>query len=433
MIDSAAFRHRRARIADSLPLENALLLVAAGDPIPLPETSDQHYPYRAHAAYRYLAGIEAPGAVLAFDPADGPESGWVSFVPRVTADERIWEGRRQPPGRPIDELAAWLETRTGRPICNLGARLPDLPASAELEAACRQALLHARRPKDAEEIALIRRAVEATAAGFAALPAHARAGQTERAIQIELEAAFFRHGADRTGYDTIVAAGPDAAVLHFPPGPRTAAPGDFLLIDAGAEVQRYVADVSRTFVIGSPTPLQRDLHQLVLETELEAIDRCRPGVEWRDIHLGAALRLTAGLVDLGLLRGEPASLVEQRVHLLFFPHGIGHMVGLGVRDASGTAPGRPRSSDPALRALRCDFPLEAGYVMTVEPGLYFIPPLLDDPEHRRRHRDTVNWERVDRCKHLGGIRIEDNILIKPEGPPEILTAAIPRHLIALPA
>lgn len=425
MLESLA--SRRARVARALALDREVLLVGAGRPVPLPENTDQTYPFRAHSEYVYLAGLECAGAILAFDPLGGANEGWFSFVPEVTEDERVWEGREQPPGRPLATFEAWLTARRTRPLLVLGEAPAGLAPDLARTARAREALLQARRAKDAGEIVLLRQAAEATAAGYAAVGPLIRPGISERLLQIELEAAFARAGAGGTGYGTLVGTGPNAAVLHFAPTSRTARPGEFVLIDAGAEVQRYVCDVTRTFAVGEASAFQRDLHRVVLEAEEKAIARCRPGVEWSDIHRGAAIDLVAGLVAMGLMRGEPASLVDNAAHLLFFPHGIGHMVGLGVRDASGLAPGRARSGDPALRTLRTDMPLEPGYVMTVEPGVYFIPTLLCDPARREKFRDAVNWELVDRHLGIGGVRIEDNVLITHEGC-EVLTQAIPKSL-----
>src|SRR5207249_713273 len=131
------------------------------------------------------------------------------------------------------------------------------------------------------------------AAGFSIVRRHIRPGVSERALQVELEAEFFRNGADRVGYETIIGSGPNAAVMHFAPSQRKLKPGDFVLIDAGAEVERYVIDVTRTFVAGNkPTRFQHDLLTLVRSTEHAAIKRCIPGAEWKDIHLKAATELT---------------------------------------------------------------------------------------------------------------------------------------------
>lgn len=423
----ATFNSRRARIAAALDLGDAVLLVGAGEPIPLPENTDQTYPFRSHADYFYLAGHECRGGVLAFDPRAGEHDGWISFVPDLTESERIWEGATQSPGVSLSTLEPWLAQRRERPLVNLGAPLPGLRSDEALAAQTRARLTHARRPKDADEIALLRRTAASAAAGYTALREHLRSGVTERTLQIEIEAAFFRHGATATGYASIVGIGPNAAVLHFPPGHRPARDGDFVLVDAGPEIDRYVTDVTRTFVIGSPSAFQHDLYDIVLAAQERAIDRCIPGAEWTALHLATAVDLVDGLVSLGLLRGSPDSLVEQEAHTLFFPHGLGHLVGLGVRDASGLLPGRTRDPRPALRTLRMDLPLAPGYVVTVEPGLYFIPALLNDPKRRQRFRDCVNWSLAEQYLHLGGIRIEDNLLIT-HSTPENLTAAIPKNL-----
>lgn len=429
MVFSApALAARRLRVAEALELQHELLLVGAGAPVPLPEGTDQTYPFRAHADYFYLTGLECPHGVVAFDPREPRERAWRSFVPTVTEDERVWEGRTQPPGEPLPSLADWLAARTGRPVVNLGAPVPGVAAVApEAAAAVRERFLHARRPKDPEELDWLRRAADATAAGYAAIRERLQEGVTERSLQIELEAGFRRAGADRTGYGTIVGSGPNAAVLHFEPTPRAARRGEFVLIDAGAEVNRYVCDVTRTYVVGEASAFQRDLHTLVREVQQRAVEACRPGVEWKELHLRVAIELTAGLVDLGLLRGRAESLVERETHRLFYPHGLGHLVGLGVRDASGTLPGRPKDRRPLYAPLRTDLPLRPGYVITVEPGLYFIPPLLQDPARRERHRDEVAWDRVDALMHLGGVRIEDNVLVTADAP-DVLTASIPKTL-----
>ncbi|MFM8619799.1 MAG: aminopeptidase P N-terminal domain-containing protein [Opitutaceae bacterium] len=412
---------RRARLTAGLPLADAVLLVHAGEPVPLPEGSDQTYPYRAHAEYLYAAGEECAGGVVAFDPRGGA-AGWRTFVPPVTEAEKIWEGRQPAVGTPLGELQPWLEARRGRPVVALGASTPA-PATE----AIREAFTELRRAKDGHELALIRRAVDATAAGHALASGLIRPGFTERQLQIELEAEFRRRGAQRTGYGTIVGTGANSAVLHFAPSGREIREGDFVLIDAGAEVERYVADVTRTHVAGRPTPLQRDLHQTVVRALERAIARSVPGAEWKAIHLAAAVDLVEGLVAMGVMRGDPATLVERDAHTLFFPHGLGHMLGLGVRDASGLAPGRRKDPRPSLRSLRMDLPLAAGMVVTVEPGLYFIPPLLQDPARRAKYAGDVNWELVDRHLHLGGVRVEDDILIT-NGAPEVLTRMIPRGL-----
>ncbi len=413
---------RRARVASAWDLSDEIVLVGAGRPIPIPGGADQTFPFIAHSDYFYLADRQVAGGVLAFDPKEG----WVDFVPEVTAAERIWEGKADVPGTPLSNLESWLAARRGRTIVVLGSALPGVASDEARAAEVGERLTHVRRTKDEVELGRMRAAAAATVPGYAAARRMILAGVTERQIQIELEAEFFRHGGNVAAYDTIVAAGSNSAVLHFAPTSRAAREGDVVLIDAGAAVGRYVSDVTRTYrVPGGDDGFFRELFALVLAVEQRAITRCTPGREWQEVHLEAALAIAAGLVALGLMKGSPQSLLESDAHALFFPHGLGHLVGLGVRDASGRAPGRVPSTRPGLANLRVDLPLERDYAITVEPGVYFIPALLNNAENRVKYRDSVVWNRVERLLDFGGIRIEDNVVVTA-GAPEVLTSAIPR-------
>lgn len=427
---------RRERIARALGLTEEVLLVGAGQPVPKPEISDALLPFIAHQEYYYLAGhTDAVGGILAYDPLTNQpglrslgEGGWTSFVPEVTEMDRVWEGRKQLPGELLAQFPAWLAARRDRPVVMLGASISGVAADVERTAEVRERYRHARRPKEPAEIALMQRCAVATAAGYAAIQPLLKPGVSERKLQIELEAEYFRHGAQTTGYDSIVGIGAQSAVFHGAPSPdRVAQEGDFILIDAGAQLDRYVIDVTRTYVAGQPSAFQRDLYQAVLGAQTRTCAKCRPGAEWKDLHFATAVDMMGGLVAMGVLKGDPLSLVEQEVHTLFYPHGLGHMVGLGVRDASGLEPGRTRDERPSLRSLRMDLILRTGYIVTVEPGLYLIPAILDDRARREKYRDAVNWDLVDRHKHLGGVRIEDNLLVTAAEPVN-LTAAIPKTL-----
>ncbi len=425
MTDTKPYLAQRRRKAEqAFDLTHEVVLIAAGEPIGIPGGADQTYPFRPHTEYFWLADRERPGSILAFDPQEG----WVDFVPEVTQAERVWEGGGESEGVPASTFPAWLEARRGRPLAVLGCPIAGVEDDPELRERLRGALLAARRRKDQEELSRIRRACAATAAGHEVARSLIAAGRSEREIQIELEAAFFRAGARRTAFGTIVGSGPNSAVLHFEPSARRLADGELVLIDAGAEVDGYCGDVTRTYPVGRRFEgLQRDLYQLLLAAEEAAVAQCRPGQEFRELHLATATRIADGLAQLGLLEGQAEALVDSGAVALFFPHGLGHLVGLGVRDASGYAPGRERSPHPVLRYLRCDFPLEEGFVTTIEPGIYFIPALLTDPELRARHREEVNWELVDTLHDFGGFRIEDDVLITADAP-EVLTAAVPKQL-----
>ncbi len=412
---------RRTRAAQAMSLTDEILLVGAGSPVPVPGGMDQVHAFAPHPHYQWLAGHREPGGVVAFDAASNE---WRDFVPATTEDDRVWQGRADAPGEPLATLEPWLRARTGRPTAVLGVPLDRVPSDVTLAESLEPRLLAARRAKDEHELGTIQRACDATRAGFeAARRVLARASVTERAIEIELTAACMRAGGHAMGYHTIVGSGPNAAVLHFSAGERAVGEGEFVLIDAGCHIEGYTADVSRTFVKGTPTQQHRDLYAIVLEAEVFALGRCRAGQEWRELHLQTAVKLAEGLVHLGILRGEPAGLVERDAHANFFPHGLGHLVGLGVRDASAYLPGRERSDRFGLAFLRMDLPLETGFVTTVEPGLYFIGPLLHQPDRRERFADCTDWDEVERWLHIGGVRIEDDVLVT-DADPVNLTADI---------
>ena len=388
----------------------------------MPGRADITYRFRSHSEYFYLTDRERPGGVLAFDPSEG----WVDFVVPVTRQERLWEGAEHGDalGVPVAELRAWLEKRRGRRTAVLGAELADVESDDRLVERVRAGLNDVRRKKDEVELARMRTAERATAAGFRAIVPLLEPGRTERAVQIELEAEFLRGGADALAFDTIVGSGPNSAVLHFPPSNRRLGEGELVLIDAGGEFQGYASDVTRTYGVGGRLSAeQQQLFDVVRAAKEAATGRCRAGTEWRDVHREAALVIAAGLVDFGLLRGDPESLVDRGAQSVFFPHGVGHMVGLGVRDAGGRLPGREPDPDE-FPPLRVDLPLEAGYVMTVEPGIYLVPALLEDAEFRERHREAIDWDRAESLLDFGGIRLEENVLVTEDGY-EVLTADIP--------
>jgi len=414
---------RRRRVAEALATEDALVLIGAGQPIPKPGGLDQTYPFRAHPEYYWLTGLRRSGGVLAFDS----RRGWVHFVRPVSDEERLWEGAvAAVEGEDVSELPAWLKARADRRVALLGSPVEGVEGDPQLAGLLRGRLDDVRRRKDAAEVELHQRAVTATAAGHAKARDVIRPGVTERQIQIELEAEMFRQGADAVAFGTIVGVGSNAAVLHFQPGGRIVNSDDLVLVDAGGEVEGYAGDVTRTYPAGNRfTAAQQAIYDLVLASQRAAIARCHIGAEWHDVHRAAARVLAAGLRGFGILKGDVESLLDSEAIALFFPHGIGHMVGLGVRDVGGRAPGREEVRRFCGARLRVDLPLEEGFLMTVEPGVYFVPALLDNPERRHRFRDTVAWDKVEPWRSVGGVRIEDNVLLTAAGP-RVTTEAIPK-------
>lgn len=437
---------RRDEVARSWDLRAGAVLVPSGLPIPV-AGSDQQHTFHAHPEFTYLAGVQTPGAVLGFDPADG----WQLFAPVATQEDRVWAGD----GEALEELAAasdvsrvrpladldrWLESHRAEPLALLGnvdlAAHPraygvqawpslELDLDEALAARLSEQVSETRRAKDPAEIDLMRAAAAASARGHLAALRLARPGMTERQLQVELEAEFFRAGSARTAYGSIVGSGPNGAILHSSPSSRAFLPGDLLLIDAGAEYEAYASDVTRTFPVdASFSGIQRDLYQLVHAVQTAAIASVAPGVEYKDLHMAACHGIASGLADLGILRGNPDDLVERDAHALFFVHGLGHMLGLATHDAGGCLAGRSASDRFGLKWLRADLPLKPWYVVTVEPGIYFIDALLTDRARRETFADAVNWPLVDSLRGFGGIRIEDDVLVTGSGA-DVLSGMLP--------
>ena len=460
---------RRARVAKRWELADEVVVLRAGEPANWSGT-DQHFAFLPHPDVAYLTAVGSPGTTLAFDAAAGE---WELFGPRFTPERLVWEQPPTPVGQPLDELEAWLSQRSDRAVIELGAGaampevLPAPAASGEADAPdgdaadaaaettpgggagehadaptgatvlrLSAAIALERMTKDDAELDDIRQAAAASTAGFEWVYQHAAPGMTEREIQVGMEAQFYAAGAPRVAYDSIVASGPHGAYLHYVyagddplrPATRTVEAGDLLLIDAGAQFGGYASDITRTMVVGAdPTDEQEFLWKLVLSAQQQTIDMCRPGNVWRDVHLVAARILGAGLVEMGLLRGDPAELVTQGAVALFFPHGLGHLLGLSVHDITSIPYSREPSDDPLLSKLGPGRVLGPGMVTTVEPGVYFIDALLCDPARREKFAESVVWERVDELRGFGGIRIEDDVLVT-DGDPEVLTAAIDKPI-----
>jgi Xaa-Pro aminopeptidase len=216
--------------------------------------------------------------------------------------------------------------------------------------------------------------------------------------------------------------------------------GQLLLLDGGAESPAgYATDVTRTWpVSGRFDGRQAAAYDAVLEAQLAAIDRVRPGTRYRDIHLTASRVLATWLVDEGLLTGEVDALVEAGAHALFFPHGVGHLIGLDVHDLENFgdrpayAAGRSRSPQFGTGYLRLDLDLEPGMVVTIEPGFYVVPAILADAALTDRFRGMVDLGAARAWEGFGGIRIEDDVAVTA-GEPDVLTDAIPKRVEALEA
>lgn len=213
--------------------------------------------------------------------------------------------------------------------------------------------------------------------------------------------------------------------------------GDLLVNDSGAESElHYASDITRTIpVSGKFTQKQKEIYQLVLRTQQRAIEMTKPGVMHKDIHLDAARNIVEGLRELDLMRGDTEEAVKVGAHALFFPHGLGHMMGLDVHDMEnlgelyvGYDDHVSRSEQFGLKYLRLAKSLQEGYVFTVEPGIYFIPELIDMWKKQNRHQEYINYAKVDEYRDFGGIRIEDDVVVTESGARVLGSKPIPKSV-----
>jgi len=456
MIPPDHYAARRRELLDRL--ERPLLLFAGGaiprnfPANPYPERADSHFLF-------FFPHPEADAAAL-FDPDDGTVT---LFLPARTIDEALWAGPRpsfedvrrgtgvdavlgrdaleeevRRRGRPVDGVAV-ADPRTSAVARRLtGADLdfadPDRIAPPDVQ----RILADLRNRKRGPEIAEMRRAAAVTAAAFAEAMAATRPGATEQELLGVLEGGFTRRGGV-PGFSSILTV--RGEVLHNHHHGNTLREGDLVLVDAGAEVDSgYGADVTRTWPAGGKfTSRQRDVYAIVQAAQATAMAAVRPGVRFRHVHDAACAEVARGLKDLGILRGSVQELVDTGAHALFFPHGVGHLLGLDAHDLETFGdrilygPGRSRSARFGTAYLRIDLDLEPGMVVTIEPGVYFVPAILHLPELRTEFRDTVDFDRAESYladndgRGFGGVRIEDDLLVT-DGGHEILTADLPREI-----
>jgi Xaa-Pro aminopeptidase len=403
------------------------------------------YPYRASSHFLYFVGRAIENAVVAL-VGDRLTLFWDEPSPNAA----LWHG--ETPSR--ETLAAEIGADEAYPMAVL-RNLRWLPEAGTVglthgsaqtdllgrdlgngaDRALAEAIVQVRLRQDVGAIEQIQQAVAVTIDAHRAGMAMTRGAKTEAMIRAAMEQVILAQGMT-TAYNSIVTI--EGEVLHNEVYHHPITPGDLLLADVGAETNTgWAADVTRTWpVSGQFSATQRDLYEVVLAANLGAIAAVRPGVEYRDVHLLACQILAEGLVSLGILRGRPEDLVAQDAHALFFPHGIGHLLGLDVHDmedlgdVAGYAAGRTRSDRFGLGYLRLDRPLEAGMVVTIEPGFYQVPALLGNRERRERFASCVNWERLEQFSDCRGIRIEDDLLVT-EGAAVVLTGDLEKSVGAI--
>jgi Xaa-Pro aminopeptidase len=440
--DPSAFAARRDRLARRL---RAPAVFFAGRARPRNFAANR-YPFRAESHFLYFVGKPLEGAALVVtaerstlyaEPPDPEEALWSGPMPKLAELEREL-GLEV---RPLDELevpegAATLPVHDA-PTADFQSDLVgrDVPAASgrelsEPDAGLAELVIEQRLVHDAAAIEQMRQAGSVTSAAHRAGMRATRPGVREALVLSRMETEIVERGCTHA-YGPIVTT--HGEVLHDERHDRELPQSGLLLADVGAETpEGWASDVTRTWPTnGRFSPSQRALYEVVLEAQRVAIDAVKPGARYLDVHRAAGKALLAGLIALGIYRGELEELYARGAAALFFPHGVGHLIGLDVHDMedlgdrAGYAKGRSRVQSFGDRYLRLDRDLVAGMAVTIEPGFYRIPMLLEHPEEVGDLEGALDRAVLARYADVRGIRIEDDVLVTDAGA-DVLTASVPK-------
>jgi Xaa-Pro aminopeptidase len=420
------------------------------------------YPFRQDSSFLYFWGLDEPDLAALIDIDAGNET---VFGDDPQPEQMVWTGYQAPLSERcrliglsttagMDRLGGVLDyaRQKGRRIHFLPPyradqriilhRLLGIPLTqvgSLASPALIQAVIAQRSIKSAAEIGEIEAALQTTADLQTEAMRLARPGSIEGEVLGTVEGLAYARSASRPAFASIFSV--HGEILHNPFHDRRMRRGDLLVYDCGAEsLLHYASDITRTIPVGGAfSQQQKDIYAIVENAQQEAMAAVRPQAEFRHIHLLACRHLAQGLKSLGLMQGDMDEAVQTGAHALFFPCGLGHMLGLDVHDMEslgedqvGYTEAIGRSPQFGLRSLRLGKALEAGFVITVEPGVYFIPPLIDRWRAEGRSTDFIRYDRLEAFRDFGGIRIEDDLLVTGDGH-RLLGQPIPKHIAELEA
>lgn len=440
MFSAKTYTQRRQELKKKLG--QGILLFLGNQESPM-NYADNGYHFRQDSSFLYYFGLDFAGLAAVIDLDEDRE---IIFGNELTIDDIVWMGT-QPTLRekgllvgisdtaPSERLAGVLSkaVSAGRPVHFLPPyraenkiilfELLGIPPAQQAEKASVeliQAVVSQRSYKSDEEIAEIEKAVDISVQMHVGAMKMARAGMKEVELTAEIQRIAVAAGG-QIAFPVICTI--NGQTLHNHHYGNTLKPGDMVLCDTGAESPlHYAGDLSSTFPVDKAfTPRQKEIYQIQLNAYHAAIAALKPGVSNRDIHLLACRTLAEGLKAIGLMKGDLDEAVQQGAHAMFFPCGTGHMMGLDVHDMEDLGEkyvgydGQPRSSQFGLKSLRLARPLETGFVITIEPGIYFIPELIDRWRAEKRFCEFLDYEKLESYRNFGGIRNEEDFLITRDG------------------
>jgi Xaa-Pro aminopeptidase len=451
MFKNEVYKKRREELREKMRTGLALFLGNCESPMNYP---DNTYHFRQDSDFLYYFGLDIPGFAALMDFDSGKD--WI-FGNDIDMDDIIWMG----PKPTVKELALRCDVTNTAPLQKLEETLKDAllkrrkvhflpPYRAESkmllgsllkENPCQmkthasvdliKAVISMRSVKDKYEIDEIEKAVDIAYDMHVTAMKMCKPGVKEQDIFGTIEGIALAKGAG-TSFPVILSI--DGQTLHNHGHVNILKKGRMMVTDAGAETNlHYASDITRTTPVGGKfSQLQKEIYEAVLLTNIEAIKAAKPGMSNRDLHFLGCRMLTLGLKELGLMKGDVDEAVEAGAHALFMPHGLGHMMGIDVHDMEGLGEEFVGYNDEVKRStqfgtssLRFALPYKPGHVFTVEPGCYFIPELIKKWNAEGKFREFINYSKIDNYMSIGGIRIEDNVLITAKGS-KLLGKPIPK-------
>ena len=404
---------------------------------------DNAYYFRQDSSFLYYFGLTRPGLYAILDANNGKIR---IYGDNYTVEDFVWMGK-QPA---IQDLATHCGVESTGTIKELQSHLSQyikhdemvhflpayrpehslkihkllgIPLEKIEEDASKElirAIVSQRNYKTEEELVEIEKGVDTTVDMHVKAMEMLRPGMKELDVVIEIEKIAKATGGN-TSFPTIATI--NGQFLHNHYYGNTVKEGQLFLLDAGAEAPSgYAGDLSSTFPVGKTfSELQKEIFNIVLKAHYASVDTLKPGTEFKDVHRNACLNIAEGLKGMGLMKGNPEEAVNAGAHALFFPCGTGHMMGLDIHDMENLGEvdvgygGKPKSTQFGLKSLRLGRELEPGFVLTIEPGIYFIPELIDQWRSQAKFMEYLNYDAIEKFKDFGGIRNEENYLITPEG------------------
>jgi Xaa-Pro aminopeptidase len=451
MFDPATFRQRRRRLQQDIG--SGLILFLGNEEVGM-NYAGNIYPFRQDSSFLYFWAVDYPGLAAVIDVDRGTET---IFGDDLTVADIVWTGPQATmadrctagdiastapasdlavrvkaaiaEGRRVHFLAPYRAEHTVK-IGDLLGLHPSVVRAYRSEA-FHKAIVAQRNIKTPQEIADIEVAVDISREMYLAAMSATTPGKRECEVVAEISRIVVGRGCTFS-FPPICSV--HGETLHNPFYRNPMKDGDVMVLDSGVETpNKNASDITRTIpVSGKFTARQREIYQAVLNAQLGAIAAIKPGVPYKTVHLLAAKSFVNDLTALGLMKGNADEAVAAGAHALFFPHGLGHMMGMDVHDMEnlgenfvGYEPGMERSTQFGLGYLRLARRLEPGFVLTVEPGCYFIPALIDQWKAERRHAAFINYDVVEKYRDARGYRIEDDVLVTEAGN-RVLGTPIPK-------